>query len=67
MVSAKNQSDVISDALWKGATDFLVKPLDCDTLIARIARNLEAPLKEHGTSSAKSRRAAGQAERSCVR
>merc|ERR1719428_2803103 len=54
MVSAKNQSDVISDALWKGATDFLVKPLDCDTLIARIARNLEAPLKEHGTSSAKS-------------
>ena len=55
MVSAKNQSDVISDALWKGATDFLVKPLDCDTLIARIARNLEAPLKEHGNSTAKSR------------
>jgi signal transduction histidine kinase/serine/threonine protein kinase/CheY-like chemotaxis protein len=56
MVSAKNQSDVISDALWKGATDFFVKPLDCLSLLARIDRILNAPLtdkKGQETSSEK--------------
>jgi signal transduction histidine kinase/DNA-binding NarL/FixJ family response regulator/predicted Ser/Thr protein kinase len=50
MVSAKNQSDVISDALWKGATDFFVKPLDCVSLLARIDRILAEPQRGSGRS-----------------
>jgi CheY-like chemotaxis protein/tRNA A-37 threonylcarbamoyl transferase component Bud32 len=46
MVSAKNQGDVISDALWKGATDFFVKPLDNKGLLARIDKILSRTLKE---------------------
>merc|ERR550537_885596 len=36
MISAKSQGDVISDALWKGATDFVVKPFQPPVLLAKL-------------------------------
>merc|ERR1719353_414560 len=44
MVSAIGQSHVIADALWKGATDFFVKPLDSSSLFGRLDKILTSPL-----------------------
>ena len=36
MISAKSQGDVISNALWLGATDFIVKPFQTPVLLAKL-------------------------------
>jgi CheY-like chemotaxis protein len=41
MMSAKSHQDVVSDAIWKGATDFCMKPLDGVCLLTRLDTMLE--------------------------
>jgi hypothetical protein len=42
VLSARGEHNVISDALWKGATDYFSKPIDFLALLARIEKILHA-------------------------
>lgn len=42
MVTGKSEGKVVADSLKAGAVDFVVKPFDRATLIAKIARVLSA-------------------------
>jgi len=44
MITGKSEGKVVVDCLKAGAVDFVVKPFDRATLIAKIARVLNAPI-----------------------
>jgi DNA-binding response OmpR family regulator len=43
VLTARGEHDVISDTLWKGATDYFMKPIDFNALFARIDQLVPIP------------------------